>query len=50
MLDDTVYEQIDRLTQSILNGADISPDDGLYLLQLEHDYLPWLMADRKSVV
>lgn len=49
MLDDTVYEQIDRLTQSILNGADISPDDGLYLLQLEHDYLPWLMASADRI-
>ncbi len=44
MMNDATYRQIDTLTQAILNGADISAEDGLWLLKLDHDYLPWLMA------
>jgi biotin synthase len=44
MPDNTIYERIDVLMQDALAGRDISGADGLWLLQLDHAYLPWLMA------
>lgn len=44
MVTDSNFEQIDILTKQVLNGTDINPDEGLWLLSLHHDYLPQLMA------
>lgn len=44
MITNSNFEQIDMLTKQALKGTDISPDEGLWLLNLHHDYLPQLMA------
>ena len=48
MIEQTVFDQIDNMTKRLLDGDDISNEEGLWLLNLDHDYLPWLMssADR----
>ena len=48
MIEQTIFDQIDEMTKRLINGGDISTDEGLWLLNLDHDYLPWLMssADR----
>ena len=44
MTDQATYQRINGLMDTALNGAEIDAKDGLWLLQLHHDYLPWLMA------
>lgn len=44
MPDNNTYQDITALTESILDGGQISGEQGLWLLQLHKDYLPWLMA------
>ncbi len=43
-MDNETYRRIDTFTQRILEGGDISAEEGRWLLGLDHDYLPWLMA------
>ncbi|MFV2056189.1 MAG: biotin synthase BioB [Thiohalomonadales bacterium] len=43
-MDNTVYEQIDQITQRLLNGGEMSSDEGCWMIALHDDYLPWLMA------
>jgi len=43
-MDNETYSRIDALTQRILDGGEISAAEGRWLLGLDHDYLPWLMA------
>ena len=43
-MDNETYSRIDTLTQRILEGGEISADEGRWLLGLDHDYLPWMMA------
>ncbi|MBI5451590.1 MAG: biotin synthase BioB [Gammaproteobacteria bacterium] len=38
------YDRIDALTRQALSGGTISRDDGRWLIGLDDDYLPWLMA------
>ncbi len=38
------YEQIDTITQRILNGGEMSPAEGCWMIRIEDDYLSWLMA------
>lgn len=43
-MDNTVYQRIDTITQRILNGGEMSTDEGRWMIRLDHDYLSWLMA------
>jgi len=49
MLNDSIFEQIATLTKRALNGADITPEEGLFLLNLDHDYLSQLMASADRI-
>jgi biotin synthase len=44
MLDNAIYEQINTITNRVLQDGETTPEEGLWLLNLDHDYLPWLMA------
>jgi len=44
MIDNTVFSRIDEITQRILNGGDMSFAEGCWMIALEDDYLPWMMA------
>ena len=43
-MDNTVFTRIDQLTHTILNGGEISAAEGRWLIGLDDDYTPWLMA------
>ena len=43
-MDNSTYQRIDALTQRILEGEQISAADGQWLIRLDDDYVPWLMA------
>lgn len=43
-MNNATYQRIDEITQRILAGGEASSDEGHWLLELHHDYLPWLMA------
>lgn len=40
----TPYDRLNTLTDQALAGHDISAEDGLWLLNLDHEYLSWQMA------
>lgn len=44
MLNDTTYDRINTILERILAGGETTAEEGLWLMQLDHDYLPWLMA------
>jgi biotin synthase len=43
-MENSIYQRIDSIIQDILNGAEMSVNDGNWMLKLEDDYIPWLMA------
>lgn len=43
-MDNNIYQDIDAITQRLLNGGEMSADEGRWMIALDHDYLPWLMA------
>ena len=43
-MDNTVYQRIDDITQRILSGGTMPAEEGRWMIRLDHDYLPWLMA------
>jgi len=43
-MDNTIYERIDSITARLLDGGEMSVDEGQWMVRLHHDYLPWLMA------
>lgn len=43
-MDNTIFTRIDQLTQRILNGGEITAGEGRWLIGLDDDYTPWLMA------
>src|SRR3569623_841309 len=43
-MDNSIFERIDGITQRILAGGDMTAEEGRWLIRLDHDYLPWLMA------
>lgn len=43
-MDNAVFDRIDSLTRRVLDGGEVSAEEGLWLLGLEDDYLPWQMA------
>ncbi|MDH5301560.1 MAG: biotin synthase BioB [Gammaproteobacteria bacterium] len=44
MLDNTVYERINEITLRILNGGEMSVEEGNWMINLHDDYVPALMA------
>lgn len=43
-MDNTVYDQIDAITQRILSGGMMTSDEGRWMIRLDSTYLPWVMA------
>lgn len=43
-MDNTTYQRIDGITQRLLDGGEMSVEDGIWMIGLHDDYLPWLMA------
>ncbi len=43
-MDNTIYTRIDEITQRILNGGQMSTTEGRWMIGLDEDYIPWLMA------
>lgn len=48
-LDNSTYARIDDITQRILNGGEMSSDEGRWMIRLDDDYLPWLMASADRI-
>ncbi len=44
MLDDGIFARIDDITRAVLAGGEMSREDGCWMINLDDDYLPWLMA------
>ena len=43
-MDNSIYQRIDDITQRILAGGEMSAEEGRWMIRIDHDYLPWLMA------
>lgn len=39
-----IYNRIDRITQRVLGNGEMTPEEGRWMIRLDDDYLPWLMA------
>lgn len=44
MTSNDTYDRIDAITRRILEGGEMSAEEGRWMIRLGHDYLPWLMA------
>ncbi len=44
MPNNDTYQKIDLITQRILNGRQMTAAEGRWMIRLDSDYLPWLMA------
>ncbi len=44
MVQNETYNRIDEITQRIVSGGEMSADEGRWMIALDHDYLPWVMA------
>ena len=43
-MDNASYQRIDSITARILDGGNMTTDEAKWMIRLEDDYLPWLMA------
>ena len=43
-MDDSIYQCIDDITRRLLDGGQMSSAEGRWMIRLDTDYLPWLMA------
>ncbi len=43
-MDNAVFDQIDAITRRLLGGGEMSAAEGRWMIQLDDDYLPWMMA------
>ena len=43
-MDAQTYTRIDDITQRLLDGGTMNNAEGQWMIRLDHDYLPWLMA------
>jgi len=43
-VDNAIYEKLDAITQRILGGGEMSSEEGCWMIALDDDYLPWMMA------
>ncbi len=44
MLDNKTFDRIDDITERLLAGGEMSAAEGRWMIGLDDDYLPWLMA------
>lgn len=44
MTTNETYDRIDAITRRLLEGGEMSVEEGRWMIRLEADYLPWLMA------
>ncbi|WP_455366433.1 biotin synthase BioB [Kaarinaea lacus] len=43
-MDNASYQRIDSITARILDGGEMTTDEAKWMIRLDDDYLPWLMA------
>ena len=43
-MDNSTYQRIDSITARILDGGEMTADEAKWMIRLDDDYLPWLMA------
>jgi len=43
-MNNATYQRIDSITARLLDGGDMTVEEGQWMIRLEPDYLPWLMA------
>lgn len=43
-MDNAIYDRIDNITSRLLEGGEMSVEEGQWMIRLDNDYLPWLMA------
>ncbi|ALP51768.1 hypothetical protein Tel_00655 [Candidatus Tenderia electrophaga] len=43
-MDNAIFSKIDQITQRILGGGEMTAEEGRWMIRLDDDYLPWLMA------
>lgn len=43
-MDNATYDRIDSITSRLLDGGEMSVEEGQWMIRLDNDYLPWLMA------
>ncbi len=48
-MDNAIYSKIDQITQRILSGDEMSGDEGRWMIRLDDDYTPWLMASADRI-
>ena len=48
-MDADTYTRIDEITQRALSGTAMTEAEGQWMIRLDHDYLPWLMASADRI-
>lgn len=43
-MNNETYQQIDGITARVLTGGEMTVEEGRWMIRLDDDYLPWLMA------
>ncbi len=43
-MDNAIFDRIDEITRRILDGGEMSFEEGCWMIALDDDYTPWLMA------
>ena len=43
-MDNATFERIDSITARLLDGGNMTVEEGQWMIRLDSDYLPWLMA------
>lgn len=43
-MDNSIYQRIDKITARLLDGGQMTMEEGRWMIRLDNDYLPWLMA------
>lgn len=43
-MDNKVYDRLDEMTRRILSGGSINSEEGRWMIGLDFEYLPWIMA------
>ncbi len=48
-MDNAIFTKIDQITQRILNGGEMTAEEGRWMIRLDDDYTPWLMASADRI-
>ncbi len=48
-MDNAIYDRINKITDRIIAGDEMSDEEGKWMIRLHEDYLPWLMAGADRV-